>query len=158
MKKKKPVTLKRKKPLSSGRSDFGERLYQARRDRGLTQKEVAKGAGLSERMIVRYEQTALPHVKSLEKIAHFLKVSVNHLLSSKVIEVPEDIRMTLAVRRHVAILKKFPEKYKKQVFDLITSIQAMKLQAQKKKIAKKALAKKAILQKIQNRPKKPKKS
>ena len=124
MKKKKTRPSKSKRRFPLKRSAFGERFYHARRSRGLTRDDLAKEVGLSTRTIYRYETTTEPQIKTLEKLALALNVSVNHLLSKSVAELPADISMTRSFRRSIDILKNLAEKDKQQVLDLIDFLDA----------------------------------
>ena len=64
--------------------DFGRRLAQLRRAKGLTQTELGKKVGVSQRVITYYERDAEhPPTHLLIPIAKALKVSVDELLGLK---------------------------------------------------------------------------
>lgn len=64
--------------------DFGKRLAQLRRAKGVTQVELAKKLGTSQRMIAYYEgETNFPPAHLLVPIAKALKISVDELLGFK---------------------------------------------------------------------------
>jgi transcriptional regulator with XRE-family HTH domain len=63
---------------------FGERLSQIRRGRGMTQAELGKAAGVSNRVIAYYEQDgAQPPGAMLLDLARALRVSTDQLLGLK---------------------------------------------------------------------------
>lgn len=63
---------------------FGERLSQIRRSRGMTQAELGKAAGVSNRVIAYYEQDgAQPPGAMLLDLARALRVSTDQLLGLK---------------------------------------------------------------------------
>jgi len=63
---------------------FGERLTQVRRSRGMTQAELGKAAGVSNRVIAYYEQDgAQPPGAMLLDLARALRVSTDQLLGLK---------------------------------------------------------------------------
>jgi transcriptional regulator with XRE-family HTH domain len=63
---------------------FGERLSQIRKSRGLTQAEVGKAVGVSNRVIAYYEQDgAQPPGAMLVDLARALRVSTDQLLGLK---------------------------------------------------------------------------
>lgn len=63
---------------------FGERLSQIRRSRGMTQAELGKAAGVSNRVIAYYEQDgAQPPGAMLVDLAKALRVSTDQLLGLK---------------------------------------------------------------------------
>lgn len=64
--------------------DFGKRLAQLRRDKGITQIELGKKTGVSQRVIAYYEgETNFPPAHLLIPIAKALKISVDELLGLK---------------------------------------------------------------------------
>lgn len=64
--------------------DFGKRLAQLRKAKGLTQTELGKKIGISKRMVAYYEgQANRPPAHLLVPIAKILKLSVDELLGVK---------------------------------------------------------------------------
>lgn len=59
---------------------FSERLRELRKDKGLTQKQLAEAIGAHERGIRFYESGRLPDVPSLIKLADFFDVSLDFLV------------------------------------------------------------------------------
>lgn len=63
---------------------FGRRLTEIRRSRGLTQANLGKAVGVSERVIAYYEQDgAQPPGAMLSELARTLRVSADELLGLK---------------------------------------------------------------------------
>jgi transcriptional regulator with XRE-family HTH domain len=63
---------------------FGERLCQIRKSRGMTQADLGKAAGVSNRVIAYYEQDgAQPPGAMLVDLAKALRVSTDQLLGLK---------------------------------------------------------------------------
>ena len=62
------------------KSVFHERLKEARKNAGLTQKELAQKTGIAARTICTYERDKLPGLEGTAKIADALSVSVDWLL------------------------------------------------------------------------------
>ena len=61
--------------------NFSEAFRRFRKDRGLTQKDVAMAIGIREAVYQRYEQEkAVPSVNVLIKIANAFNVSADYLL------------------------------------------------------------------------------
>lgn len=62
-------------------TDFGNRLKQARKEKHMTQKELAKRLGLEQSAISNYEKSfRTPPMQSILDIAEALEVSVSYLL------------------------------------------------------------------------------
>ena len=61
--------------------NFGDKLKELRRTRGLSQKDLAKKLGVTQRTISYYESNALPpaNAKMLPKLAEALKVRIDEL-------------------------------------------------------------------------------
>jgi transcriptional regulator with XRE-family HTH domain len=65
------------------RSVFGQNLIKFRKERGLSQQDLANRTGLSQRMIVYYENEAVrPPIDKIEVIAKALNVEINGLLGT----------------------------------------------------------------------------
>jgi transcriptional regulator with XRE-family HTH domain len=61
-------------------SSVGDRLRQLRSERGLTQREVAIGADVVEKTVIRAENTGAMNVETLTKLSEFFGVSADYLL------------------------------------------------------------------------------
>lgn len=62
-------------------SDFGSRLKKARKDKNVTQKELARVLGVAQSAIANYENnTRFPGLDTLREISDFLNISLDHLL------------------------------------------------------------------------------
>ena len=60
---------------------FGERIKTLRKNRGLTQKQVAEGLKMTERNYQRYEADKIkPTYDGLNALADFFNVSVDYLM------------------------------------------------------------------------------
>lgn len=63
-------------------SDLGKRIQELRKEKGLTQQELAKEVGISHPQIVRYETKGVqPPADVLGRIADTLGVSVDFLVN-----------------------------------------------------------------------------
>lgn len=64
--------------------DFGNKLYALRTEKDLTQKELAKILGVSDKAVSKWETgEAMPRLKTLQLIAECFSVSYEDLLSEK---------------------------------------------------------------------------
>jgi len=71
------------KSMESRPTTFSKNLVKLRKERKLTQEELASMTGMSTRMIAYYETEAVkPPVDKIENIAKALKVGINELLGS----------------------------------------------------------------------------
>jgi len=62
---------------------FPQRLVRLRKEKGISQKELANLSGLSPRMIAHYEsQVSHPSLDKVEKIAQALGIQLTDLLGS----------------------------------------------------------------------------
>ena len=63
---------------------FGRNLVKLRKERGLSQEDLAKLAGLTKRMIAYYEiQAVKPPIDKIEALANALDATISELLGIK---------------------------------------------------------------------------
>ena len=117
MKKKKPGPKRGTKHSDIKRSPFGQRLFDARKVRGITQQELADKLGITKRMVANYEGNSEgPSVERLEDIAKALNVTVSYLLGESTLKtVKEDVSPN--IRKHIEVLKELPQKDQKKVLE-----------------------------------------
>jgi transcriptional regulator with XRE-family HTH domain len=119
MKKKKPGPARGQKHEDVKRSLFGERLFRARKARSLSQQELGAAAGLSKRMVSRYEgDFSGPPMDTLARIAQALDVTVSYLLGESTQKIIKD-DISPNLRKHVNTLKKLPPKEQKTILNMI---------------------------------------
>lgn len=64
--------------------DFGEKLYKIRKNKRLSQEDIAKGIGVSRQTISNWElNISSPSIKELQKLANYLQININDLLNIK---------------------------------------------------------------------------
>jgi len=119
MKQKKPGPAKGRKHTDIKRSPFGERLSQARKARGLSQQELGAKAGLSKRMVSRYEGDFTgPPMETLTRLARALNVTVSYLLGESTQKaIKDDVKPNL--RKHINTLQELPPKEQKTILNMI---------------------------------------
>ena len=73
-------------------NDFSKQLCSLRKSQGLTQIELGKKTGISQRMIAYYETSVprIPKMEILKTLAEGLNCSVNQLLSTKTENPPKN--------------------------------------------------------------------
>ena len=72
---------------------IGSFIQQKRKDKGLTQKQLAKKAGLSNQSISFYEANRRkPKIETWKRLADFFGVSVPYLQGYAKINVPNDLK------------------------------------------------------------------
>ena len=70
------------------RINFSENLRKIRKERGLSQKELAERIGIPFQTINRYENTnILPNIANIISIAKILKVSIDELVGYKAVPI-----------------------------------------------------------------------
>ena len=73
---------------------FGRFLVQLRKERGMTQKDLAERLYVSDKAVSKWERgLSLPDISLLQPLAELLEVSVTELLSGQLI--PSDQPMTV---------------------------------------------------------------
>jgi len=99
---------------------FGERLLARRQTAGLTQRELARSSGVSNRMIAYYEgRSALPPGHVLAALADALGSSVDDLVGKprSTASVRPPLSRTLLER--LTLLEQLPLKDKRELFGII---------------------------------------
>lgn len=82
---------------------FGEFIYQKRKSLGLTQEELGKKLGVTNKAVSKWEVgETLPEVTMLEPLAKIFMISVDELLTQKEIKVEE--RKTVKINKLFFIL------------------------------------------------------
>ena len=72
--------------------EFNEKLQELRKQKGLTQDELAKKLYVSRTAVSKWELgRGYPNIESLKAIAKFFSVTVDELLSSNEILRPDDL-------------------------------------------------------------------
>ena len=62
--------------------EFGNYLYELRRKRGISQKELAKHLGITDKAVSKWENgSSRPKIDTLSAIAAFFNISTDELLS-----------------------------------------------------------------------------
>jgi transcriptional regulator with XRE-family HTH domain len=110
-------------------TDFGERLTQLRKERGLTQVQLAEALGATQRAISYYENECdCPPGPILIELARVLRVSTDELLGVKAIRGakfvngadPDTRRLWKKFQQVLAL----PEKDRRAVIRLVNSLVA----------------------------------
>lgn len=97
---------------------FGKRLRELRKEKNLTQKDVANFLKISDRTIGYYESgQRKPDPETLQKIADFFNVSVDYLLGRTDIRNPESSFSPLD-EEIVEIMKELGPEVTMQFYDL----------------------------------------
>lgn len=101
---------------------FGLRMRGFRRERGLTQRELAKSSGLSHRMIAYYEQDdAQPPGAIVVALARALQVSTDELLGLKTS--PEQISLRASrLRKRLQAVEQLPSEDQRAVLKYVDSL------------------------------------
>ena len=122
MEEKKPGPPKGQKLKEVKRTPVGERIFNARKARGLTQLELGKKVRLSKRMIAHYESNVYnPPIELLNKIADALNVSMCYLLGeSTQKKINNNIKPIY--RRHIELLQKLPVAKQKAVMEMVEGL------------------------------------
>jgi len=119
MKQKKPGPPNGQKLSDVKRNPVGERIFKARKARGLTQTELGNKIGFSKRMIAHYEShIGIPSIDILQKIADGLNVTVSYLLGEST-QKKIDNNIKPVYRRHLEILQRLPLKEQKTIIEMV---------------------------------------
>lgn len=104
---------------------FGKRLVVFRQARGLTQIQLAKAAGTTQRAISYYETEAdFPPAPALITLARVLRVSVDELLGLKPAKLDEGNAQKRRLWKRFQRMESLPERDQRAVIRLINSLVA----------------------------------
>lgn len=109
----------------NGSVHFGHRLAALRKSKGLTQVELAKLLGVSQRVITYYENEATrPPTQLLPKVAQVLERSIDELLGSAAVEVAAPPPKNKRFLKRLEVLENLPVQDQKMVLRLIDTLAA----------------------------------
>ena len=106
--------------LNIKQSDFNKRLAELREKKGLSQRDLAKITGISQRMLAHYEGTGdhLP-IKNLIAIATALEVSLDQLFGFKPIKNVQTVQKKTALHKKIELIDTLPNFHKKTLLNMI---------------------------------------
>jgi len=113
-------TMPKKVPPAS---EFGERLYRFRLERGLTQMELAEAIGSSQRALSRYETVAeFPPASVVVLLAKALHVSTDELLGLRSVRKPHESTEQRRLWRKFRQVLELSEKDRRAIIRMINSL------------------------------------
>lgn len=102
-------------------TDFGKRLKEIRKSKGLTQVSLSQISGISRRAIAHYEtQVIKPPIDKINILADALSTSVDELLGKSKIKKGKDV--PFKIMKHVKIIEDLPPKDQNAIFQLVKSL------------------------------------
>jgi len=111
--------MPRRRRISAAPETLGQRLARLRRARGLTQIELGRVVGLSDRMISYYEKKAdRPPAQVLPEMARALGVSVDELLGVRPLAQDPPL-VSVRLWKRFKLVEKLPPTERRMVFQLI---------------------------------------
>lgn len=115
------LIMPRKKYVKSG---FRQRLVDLRKDRGLTQVQLAKAINSSQRAISHYEtEAAYPPVPVIAKIAKTLKVTTDELIGVKPLKIKNNSDpATRRLWKKFQKVKDLPVKDQRAIIRMVNSL------------------------------------
>ena len=113
--------MPRKKSVQTTATHFGERLTELRETAGLSQRQLARSSGVSQRMIAYYEARAAPppgHV--LSSLAAALALTVDEVLGQAPPDAkPKRSRVSQRILRRLQEMEGLPLKDKRELLNII---------------------------------------
>lgn len=95
--------------------DFGDRMMQARKQKGLSREDMGQAIGTSGAIIGRYERNDMkPSIEIAAKIAQVLGISLDYLVGNASLEI-KDKSMT----ERLESIAKMPVSKKDELFNVI---------------------------------------
>jgi transcriptional regulator with XRE-family HTH domain len=118
-----PIMPAKKPPQTS----FGQRMFTLRKARGLTQIDLAKALGTTQRVISYYETGApLPSASFLVALAQTLAVTTDELLGVKPARLKQEKPQRRRLWKRFQRMESLPERDQRAVIRLINSLVASK--------------------------------
>ena len=117
-------------------SIFSQNLIRFRKERGLSQKELSKKTGISQRMIAYYENNRIsPPIEKAKEIANALSIPINDLLGIK--DQVEDLFTSIDPRtlKRIKQLINFSNLEKYIIYTIMDSLIDKRKKKQKKQSA-----------------------
>ena len=71
--------------------DFGEKLHKMRKEKKMSQEQLAEKLNVTRQAVSKWESGAIPDVDNIVKISAFFDCSLDYLMSNKEEEKEEDI-------------------------------------------------------------------
>jgi transcriptional regulator with XRE-family HTH domain len=111
------------KPLNLSSEKVGERIRRLRKERGLTQAELADEIGISRQLVTNYEIGRLKlNEEMLIRFAVVLKVSSDEILGLKTSEYENEPPPSLRIMRRMQEIDHLPEQKKKAILKTIDDL------------------------------------
>ena len=105
-------------------TDLGKKIRQARQKAGLSQRELGRKIGLSDKTVSAYElNRATPPISKLKKIAEATNVSLNNLIGVEKIKFEDQKDITVLTKEIKDLrrtLKELVEKTKEKVTEVFS--------------------------------------
>lgn len=110
-------------PLNIGSKSVGERIASIRKQKGLTQTELAEQIGITQKMVTDYETGRL-HINEdiLARIAISLQVSADTILGLNETDIHKEKLFPLRYTRRMKELDKLPESKKKSILQTLDDL------------------------------------
>jgi transcriptional regulator with XRE-family HTH domain len=104
-------------------SPFGERLYKLRKERGMTQSELAEAIGSSQRAISSYETVVEhPPASVIVKLAKVLRVSTDDMLGLRKPKLTRQSPEAQRLWKKFQQVSKLPEKDRRAIMRMVNSL------------------------------------
>jgi len=111
--------------MKPAKYEFGKRLREIRRTKGVTQYQLADLMNISQRMIAHYEtQSKRPPLDKIKSFAGALNVSIEELTGSEKISDKQlkQEEISYSIMKRVKVIEKLPLRDQRAIFRLINSL------------------------------------
>lgn len=110
--------------MKSDSLSFGEKLQEIRREKGLTQHDLAEKLNTSQRMIAHYEKKGnRPRIDKVKTLAEALNIKIEDLTGDSTSEKKtKHEETTFNIMKRVKVIEKLPLRDQKAIFRLINSL------------------------------------
>jgi transcriptional regulator with XRE-family HTH domain len=104
-------------------SDLGKRIQELRKDKGITQQELAKRVQISHPQIVRYETKGVqPPADVLARLADAFDVSIDYLVNGDKSDKAQQTLKDAELIQKFKQLDQLPEDEKKSILKVISAL------------------------------------
>ncbi len=104
------------------RSEFAQNLIAIRKEKGFSQRDLAKATGISNRMIAYYEtHSDIPPTDKLKKIADVLEISIAQLIDTSLTD-KKTLSLDTRTLKKIKLLEQLPADDQRKVMTYIKDL------------------------------------
>lgn len=119
--------MRKGRPTENSRTPFGERLARIRRNKGISQKQLAEELGMTQSAIANWERRSVTlSPEQISMLSRFLEVSLDELFGTS--EIPEKLHIPGGRTREVfERVGQLPRRQQEKIVDVVEAFVDKKL-------------------------------